>query len=262
MNATQGGGAAVERAGEYDFGEECELLVKRGADAYFDRGEAEIVRHWQWLRGGPRERGQTADKLVGMAEGLRDVLLSWGVPEANLCAGEIEAEGHFFDRRKWDFGVVGANSKPIVLVEFKCAAGRLGYGRVRLDMETITAMSLGSKMATPAGQPLFRGAIVVVPGFRRPEAARNESLRVAGERSGIERLTNAAKRLIAADLLDAIVAMHLDGRTFSPVCDALSPKVFLRRLNAFLKSLPESTWQHPSWQGDQRSAVSARADSA
>ncbi len=237
--------SAVASAGEGDFSVEAGVLLRRGAGVYFNRGEAEIVRHVRWMRGERRDAGRTADKLVGMAEGLREALLSWGIPDGNLCPGELDMASYFFDRRRWDFAVVSAKGFPVALIEFKCAGGQLGHGRVRLDVETVAAMCLDSQLAAP-GARIFRGAIFVTPEFRRAGALQNESLRVAGERSGTDRLKKAADRLVSAGLADAILALHRDGMSFSPVSDDLSPQTFFRKLHAFLQSLPAETWKRPA----------------
>ena len=268
MMKSKRGESAAGSAGAWDFGAEAEGLVRRGAAAYFERGEAQILRHVRWMRGERRECGRTADKLVGLAEGIREALLSWGIPDDHLCPGEIEVESYFFDRRRWDFAVVSAEGRPVALIEFKCAGGRLGHGRVRLDVETVAAMCLDSLLAEKKARStfsrtrIFRGAIFVTPGFRRPGALRNESLRMAGERAGTERLMKAADRLLASGLLDAVVALHLDGTSFAPVSDALSPPVFFRRLNAFLQSLPASTWRGAAPRGGEPAAPPTRAESA
>ena len=149
--------AAEGAAGAMDFRAEAELLVRRTAAAYRDPAEAQITHHVRWMRGERRGSGSTSDALVGMAEGLREILLSWGVPEANLCPGEFVAASFFLGSRRWDFAVVAGDGTPVVLIEFKYGGARHGHGRLRRDVETIVGMCLDSRLAGPAAGPVFRG---------------------------------------------------------------------------------------------------------
>jgi len=225
-----------------EFSEPARGMVRRAAAAYYNRGEAVIDHHVRWLHGERRGCGATSDELVGLAEGLRDVVVSWGVPPGCVSPGEYLAKSFFHDGRRWDFAIVGVDGLPVVLIEIKNGGARHGHGRLRRDVEVTAAMALDSLLAYPLGTRLFRGAAFVIPTFRRTGALRTERLRRERLAERTRKFQNSVSQLVTCRLLDAVLALHIDEHSFLPLTDSLSPERFLQRLHAFLIELPKETW--------------------
>ena len=225
-----------------EFSEAARVLAGRAAAAYYNPGEAVIDHYARRLRGERRGCGATSDELVGLAEGLRDIVVSWGIPPRCVSPGEYVAKSFFHPDRRWDFAVVGVDGQPVVLIEIKNGGARHGHGRLRRDVEVAAAMALDSLLAYPLGTRLFRGAAFVIPTFRRTGALRNARLRRDRLAASTRRFQHSVSQLVRCRLFDSVLALYMDERSFHPVADSLRPERFLQRLHAFLGELPKETW--------------------
>lgn len=194
------------------------------------------------LRAGSR-RFAFVDGLVGLGEGLFDVLRSWGVSERFIATNDTPVAGTFVERKYWDFTVRDAAGRELVLIEF--AFARSGERTGNDCTPTRCHQWLGMLYDLSfAGRRPFTGLIVVRGSFRRARPRRpspgpwrptvNDR-----HRYRLERFDRACR---STGLLDAMAYVELSGGAATEPSHALGLAGFLATLHRKLVALPPATW--------------------
>ncbi len=212
-----------------------------------DKGARMIDATIRGLRAGTRQYA-FRDSLIGLGEGLREVLISWGIPDRCIFTNDTPVPGYFVERKFWDFVVRDASGREQVVIEFtRLGPGGHGGGGVNCFaglchgwLGMIYDVSFSPRRAF-TGLVAVRDARVRAKPAGRPRPAPRYSR--ARRHRRLERFARAGR---ATGLLDAMA--YLDLTPDSPVepSSALGLERFLATLFGKLESLPPGAWDVPN----------------
>ena len=222
------------------FADDARRIRERLVLDLTDRGARAIDANVRSLRSGTRKFA-SSDRLIGLGEGLRDLVASWGVPEQCIFSNDTSVNAYFVDHKFWDFAVRDSVRRELALAEFT----NLGNGSSPFGVASRCHQCLGLLYDYSRLPPRpFTGIIAVTepPRMRKSVARR------------LEAFTRFDQLVRQAGLLDAMAYVDLDRRV--PETDgphALTLANFIATLYAKLAALPPETWPRPAWSLPYRS---------
>ena len=174
------------------------------------------------------------DGLIGFGAALRDVLLSWGIPDAAIFTNDTPVPGYFIRRKYWDFAVRDSARREQVLIELSRVRASAAGGAASLSelcyrlLGALTDLHFMTRRA-------FTGLVFVASGLEHgvsPNISRNN-------REQLERFDRTCRQ---SGLLDAMTYIEVTRDAATEPSPALSLERFLWMLHRKLDNLPEAAW--------------------
>ena len=210
------------------FAADAQRIRARLVQDLTDRGarmiDATIRSQRAWSR-----RFAFCDHLIGFGAGLRDVLLSWGIPDGAIFTNDTPVGGYFVRRKYWDFTVRDVSGRAHVLIENT-------RFRPRDSLSTRCYNLLGHLSDLHfTGRRAFTGLVFVcdaLDGRLTPLISRRN-------RTALERFNRTCRQ---TGLLDASTYIEITPDAATEPSNALTLERFLCTLHRKLCRLPETIW--------------------